>query len=78
MKHGGMLGAEPTEAGLYVAEVYFGWKILQWHEGAWWHTELVSRWTASKPVQWLGPLPPLVKQPQSEMPDNGEPPQYDL
>ena len=58
MKHGGMLGAEPTEAGLYVAEVYFGWKILQWHEGAWWHTELVSRWTASKPVQWLGPLPP--------------------
>lgn len=60
MKHGGLLGAEPAENGLYAAEVYFGWKILQWHAGKWWHTELTGRWTASKPVQWLGPLPPLM------------------
>jgi hypothetical protein len=47
----------PTVDGVYVVEVYFGWKILQWHKGEWWHTDLVGRWTASTPVQWVGPLP---------------------
>jgi hypothetical protein len=69
---------EPLANGIYAAEVYFGWKLLQWKDGEWWHTELVSRWTASKPVQWIGPFPPLLKKPQSAMPDAGAAPKYDL
>lgn len=68
----------PTENGVYAAEVYFGWKILAWRDGEWWHESFVGRWTASEPVQWIGPFPELLKKPQSEMPDNGEAPQYDL
>jgi hypothetical protein len=48
--------------GLYAVEVYFGWKILQRHEGGWWHVELTGRWTASEPVQWVGPLPERIAQ----------------
>lgn len=73
------IGTEnPTEDGTYVAEVYFGWKILAWRSGEWWHEAHVGRWTASVPVQWLGPLPALMKKPQAEMPNNGAAAQYDL
>lgn len=47
----------PVDDGLYVAEVYFGWKILAWCDGEWWHAAHVGRWTASEPIQWVGPLP---------------------
>lgn len=47
----------PLENGIYVAEVYFGWKILEWKDGSWWHTQGTGRWTACSPVQWVGPLP---------------------
>jgi hypothetical protein len=49
----------PTISGLYCAEVYFGWKLLEWHEGAWWHQGLRSRWTAGEPIQFIGPMPKL-------------------
>lgn len=52
----------PTVEGIYAAEVYFGWKLLEWKDGAWWHLALVGRWTATKPVQWVGPLPQLTRQ----------------
>lgn len=74
MKHGGMLNADPTENGTYIAEVFYGWKVLEWYDGRWWHKELVGRWTASKPLQWIGPLPPLVGFKKEKAPD----PVYDL
>ncbi len=47
----------PIHEGLYIAEVYFGWKLLEWKKGEWWHQSQVGRWTANVPVQWVGPLP---------------------
>lgn len=59
---------EPPTNGTYVCEVYFGWKILEWKDGEWWHPNTVGRWTASEPLQWVGPLPDLVRveKPQKE------------
>lgn len=47
----------PVDDGLYAAEIYFGWKLLEWKDGEWWHTATVSRWMAGDVVQWVGPLP---------------------
>ena len=66
------MNPKPDKDGLYVAEVYFGWKILQWHKGEWWHTDLVGKWTASDPVQFVGPLPALIGGSARKTP------QYDL
>lgn len=57
----------PKYDGLYVAEVFHGWKLLEWHKGEWWHPERVSRWTADVPPQWVGPLP-VRKYPQAPGP----------
>lgn len=51
------LSDEALVNGLYAAEVYFGWKLLEFHDGEWWHQSAVGRWTACEPVQWVGPLP---------------------
>lgn len=50
----------PTENGTYCAEVYFGWKLLDWKDGAWWHPGYVSRWTAGITKQWVGPMPAVI------------------
>lgn len=50
----------PTSEGLYAAEVYFGWKLLHWRDGQWWHPEHTGRWTAGEPHQWVGPLPDRI------------------
>jgi hypothetical protein len=55
MKHA--IGERPEIEGLYVVEIHFGWKLLEWHAGAWWHIARVGRWMADDPVQWVGPLP---------------------
>lgn len=55
-----LCGGGPTKAGLYAAEIYFGWKLLEWHDGAWWHEAKVGRWMAADPVQWVGPLPERI------------------
>lgn len=47
----------PTHEGLYAAEIYFGWKLLEWKKGEWWHPDAVARWSADVPAQWVGPLP---------------------
>jgi hypothetical protein len=52
MKHGGLLGIMPTKDGLYAVEIHFGWKLLEWYAGAWWHLQRVGRWMADDPVQW--------------------------
>lgn len=60
-------GAAPPEwPGLYAAEIYFGWKLLEWHDGAWWHPAKVGRWMAGDPVQWVGPLPERIAVKQTE------------
>jgi hypothetical protein len=62
------LDGTPLLDGVYAAEVYFGWKLLEWKDGAWWHLALVGRWMASDPVQWVGPLPGLMGQKGAETP----------
>ena len=59
MKHGGLLGVAPTENGLYCAEVYFGWKLLEWRDGQWWHPDVAGLWPLDVD-QWVGPLPKLI------------------
>lgn len=56
------LDGTPLLDGLYAVEVYHGWKLLEWFEGEWWHTDLIGRWTACEPVQWVGPLPGRIGQ----------------
>lgn len=58
MRHA--IDEQPVEPGLYVVEIHFGWKLLEWVDGAWWHMAKVGRWMASDPVQWVGPLPPTM------------------
>lgn len=47
----------PDADGLYAVEIYFGWKLLEWKDGSWWHTNTNARWMAGDVVQWVGPLP---------------------
>lgn len=56
------------ENGTYAAEVFHGWKLLEWKDGAWWHLECTGRWEAGEPALWVGPLPPLMGQKGSETP----------
>jgi hypothetical protein len=44
MRHA--IGERATEEGLYAVEIHFGWKLLEWHAGAWWHLakELAGGW----------------------------------
>lgn len=51
---------KPQHEGVYAVEVYFGWKLMEWHAGDWWHTGRSGRWTACQPVQWVGPLPDRI------------------
>jgi len=50
-------GPTPPYDGLYAVEVYHGWKLMEWHKGAWWHMGRVGKWDACVPHQWVGPLP---------------------
>jgi len=42
---------DPTENGEYAAEVYFGWKLLEWKDGHWHHVNS-GRWPLEV-VQWI-------------------------
>jgi DNA-binding transcriptional MerR regulator len=37
---------KPDADGVYCAEIYHGWKLLEFKDGEWWHLDCVSRWTA--------------------------------
>lgn len=57
-----MIGhGKPKEDGTYCVEVYFGWKIMDWRDGKWFHHLIDSPWTAMPPKQWVGPMPPPFK-----------------
>lgn len=60
----------PETEGLYAVEIHFGWKLLEWYAGVWWHMARVGRWMADDPAQWVGPLPApmLVKGKKGEPP----------
>lgn len=48
---------KPWKPGVYVCEIYFGWKLLEW-DGAHWHFGgRTALWQAGDPFQWVGPLP---------------------
>ncbi len=50
MKPGAM--PDPIENGSYAAEVYFGWKILEWRDGKWW-TQGFHTGFPLEIVQWV-------------------------
>lgn len=56
----------PTAPGLYAAEVFCGWKLLDWSADRGWHLAGVCGWNAGDPVQWVGPLPPRMKDQTSK------------
>lgn len=66
-----LCGGEPTANGLYAVEIYYGWKLLEFKDGEWWHMDFIGRWSADEPLQWVGPLPVRRGQPTSK-------PDYDL
>jgi hypothetical protein len=50
----------PSEPGLYAARQWYGWRILRWHEGAWWHDGLSAKFGAEVEA-YIGPLPVISK-----------------
>ena len=52
-------GAPPTN-GIYSAEIYFGWKLLEWRDGEWWFDNGFAQWGGSTPLQWIGPMPERI------------------
>lgn len=50
----------PNQDGRYVAEVYFGWRILELKDGRWCFDGAWALWQAGEPVQWVGPLPERI------------------
>lgn len=52
---------KPVEPGLYAARQYYGWRILEWHEGEWWHERRTAKWGSTEIEAFLGPLPVISK-----------------
>lgn len=59
---------EPITNGVYVALIYWGWKLLEFHDGVWWHPTKTSRWGAGDPERWVGPLPEREPSPNVNVP----------
>jgi len=57
VKHG---TGTPTETGVYCAQVYYGWRVLEWCAGRWCYDGGWAHWQAGEPVQWIGPLPERI------------------
>jgi hypothetical protein len=53
----------PEIEGAYCVEVYHGWRVLIWENGAWHYEGAYPEWKAPAPVQWIGPLPERVGAP---------------
>lgn len=51
---------KPAIEGTYVAEVYHGWRVLEWCAGRWCYDGGWAHWQAGEPVQWIGPLPERI------------------
>lgn len=52
----------PTEPGTYAAQVYYGWKLLEWKHDCWMLEGGTATWAAGDPIQWVGPLPVLIRK----------------
>lgn len=74
MKHG---TGQPTENGEYCVEIYHGWRVLTFKDGAWYYQSTYPVWAGGEPVQWFGPLPERIGA--TPPPINQAPPmEYDL
>lgn len=52
----------PTTPGIYAARQWYAWRILEWHEGAWWHPGLGAKWPAKAEIDaHFGPLPVIAR-----------------
>jgi hypothetical protein len=52
----------PTEPGIYAARQWYGWRILEWHKGAWWHIGRASSWPKKAEIDaFVGPLPVIAR-----------------
>lgn len=70
MKLEATLGA-PAEDGLYAARQWYGYRILEWHKGEWWHPGLQSKWGKTEIEAHIGPLPTIVKDFSKPAPHRG-------
>lgn len=61
----------PVANGLYCAEIYFGWKLLEWRNGEWWFENGFAQWGGDNPKQWVGPMPERISGKKQNM-------EYDL
>ena len=76
----------PLDDGLYACRQWYGWRILQWHKGAWWHAGLGAKWPIAAHGEtgieaWIGPLPVISKdytKPPLGIARAPEPMEYDL
>lgn len=52
----------PTEDGIYAARQWYGWRILEWHNGEWWHIGRASAWPKKAEIDaFVGPLPVIAR-----------------
>jgi len=68
---------EPVEDGLYVCNIYYGWKILEWRDGRW-RFEVHGLWAGGEPYSWIGPLPEAEKPGSPKPVENSEGMEWDL
>lgn len=67
----------PTKDGIYAARQYYGWRILEWHKGEWWHVGRAAKWPVGEPGNiggieaHVGPLPVISKDFTKPAPHRG-------
>lgn len=52
---------KPTEDGIYCARQWYGWRILEWWKGEWWHAGKTAKWGNAEIEAYIGPLPVISK-----------------
>lgn len=76
----------PVEPGIYAARQWYGWRILEWHNGEWWHTGRSAKWPSGAPggkpsiEAHIGPLP-VISMDYTKPPlgiERKPEPEYDL
>jgi hypothetical protein len=69
----------PTEDGIYAARQWYGWRILEWWKGEWWHAGKSAKWGNAEIEAYFGPLPVISKvAPPFDKPRVELPPEFDL
>lgn len=58
----GVQQGKPSKPGIYAARQWYAWRILEWHEGAWWHVGRQATWPKNAEIEaFVGPLPVVSK-----------------